>query len=129
MAILRNSNQDNDIQKTISRKNQSINKDLDLLDRKMDGLYKDIYISRPDNKDNLNNVLDKLDSTIDKLQGMDNSVAGMTELLKRVDSQNQTNSKQLMSSVQDLFNNQNVLGTMFRNDDIHKYIADRKSVV
>ena len=123
MAILRNSNQHTDIQKTISRKNQSINKDLDLLDRKMDGLYKDIYISRPDNKDNLNNVLDKLDSTIDKLQGMDNSVAGMTELLKRVDSQNQTNSKQLMSSVQDLFNNQNVLGTMFRNDDIHKYIA------
>ena len=52
MAILRNSNQDSDIQKTISRKNQSINKDLDLLDRKMDGLYKDIYISRPDNKDN-----------------------------------------------------------------------------
>ena len=123
MAILRNSSQDTDIQKAISRKNQSINKDLDLLDRKMDGLYKDIYISRPDNKDNLNNVLDKLDSTIDKLQGMDNSVAGMTELLKRVDSQNQTNSKQLMSSVQDLFNNQNVLGTMFRNDDIHKYIA------
>lgn len=36
MAILRNSNQDSDIQKTISRKNQSINKDLDLLDRNID---------------------------------------------------------------------------------------------
>ena len=40
--------------KGISRSNggAAIDKKLDLLDQKLDGLYKDIYISRPDNKDN-----------------------------------------------------------------------------
>jgi hypothetical protein len=122
MAIIRNSDQDKE-DKAITRRNNSINKDLDLLDRKMDGLYKDIYISRPDNKDNLDDILDNLDSTLDKLQGMDSSAAGMTELLKRVDGVDKNNSKDLMNSVQEMFNDQNLIGSMFKNEDIHKFIA------
>lgn len=122
MAILRNANQDKE-DKNINRRNNSINKDLDLLDRKMDGLYKDIYISRPDNKFNLDNILDNIDSALDKLQGMDTSAAGMTELLKRVDGVDKSNSQKLMNSVQEMFNDQNIIGTMFKNEDIHKYIA------
>ena len=33
----------------------------------MDGLYKDIYISRPDNRFNIDNIVDNLDNVIDKL--------------------------------------------------------------
>ena len=96
---------------------------LDLLDQKMDELYKDIYISRPDNKQNLDSMIDNLDSVIDKLQGVDSSVSSMSELLRRIDSTGEGNTKKLMSSVQDLFNDQNLIGSLFANDNIHNYIA------
>ena len=102
---------------------RAISKNLDILDRKMDELYKDIYISRPDNKENLDNIIDNLDDILDKLQGADTSAAGMTELLRRVDSNNKSNSEQLISSVQSLFEDQNVLGTIMANDSMHKFIA------
>ena len=96
---------------------------LDLLDQKMDALYKDIYISRPDNKQNLDSMIDDLDTTIDKLQGIDANVSSMSELLRRIDSTGESNTKKLMSSVQDLFNDQNLIGSLFANDTIHNYIA------
>ena len=96
---------------------------LDLLDQRMDGLYKDIYISRPDNKQNLDSMIDGLDSAIDKLQGIDSSVSSMSELLRRIDKNGESNTTKLMSSVQDLFNDQNLIGSLFANDTIHNYIA------
>lgn len=96
---------------------------LDLLDQKMDALYKDIYISRPDNKQNLDTMINNLDTAIDKLQGIDASVSTMSELLRRIDGTGESNTKQLMSSVQDLFNDQNLIGSLFANDNIHNYIA------
>lgn len=106
-----------------SSTSRAINKKLDLLDQKMDKLYKDIYISRPDNKQNLDLMIDNLDSVIDKLQGADTTVAGMSELLRRVDKSDSDNTKKLMSSVQDLFNDQNIIGSLAVNDQIHNYIA------
>ena len=102
---------------------KGVSKKLDLLDRKMDGLYKDIYVSRPDNKQNLDSMIDDLDTAIDKLQGIDSSVASMSELLRRIDGDESSNTKKLMSSVQDLFNDQNLIGSLFANDNIHNYIA------
>ena len=96
---------------------------LDLLDQRMDGLYKDIYISRPDNKQNLDSMIDGLDTAIDKLQGIDASVSSMSELLRRIDKNGESNTTKLMSSVQDLFNDQNLIGSLFANDTIHNYIA------
>ena len=96
---------------------------LDLLDQKLDALYKDIYISRPDNKQNLDTMIDNLDTAIDKLQGIDASISSMSELLRRIDGTGESNTKQLMSSVQDLFNDQNLIGSLFANDNIHNYIA------
>ena len=105
------------------RTNRSISHKLDLLDQKMDGLYKDIYISRADNKQNLDSMIDNLDSVIDKLQGTDASVSGMSELMRRINDSDGNNTKKLMNSVQDLFNDQNLIGSLFANDNIHNYIA------
>jgi hypothetical protein len=54
---------------------RAINHDLDLLSKKMDGLYKDIYTTRPDNNKNLDDIIDNIDTVLDKLQGSDNSTA------------------------------------------------------
>lgn len=105
------------------RASKSISHKLDLLDQKMDGLYKDIYISRADNKQNLDSMIDNLDSVIDRLQGTDASVSGMSELMRRINDSDGNNVKKLMSSVQDLFNDQNLIGSLFANDNIHNYIA------
>jgi len=102
---------------------RAINKKLDLLDQKMDSLYKDIYVSRPDNKHMLDDMIDSIDSVIDRLQGSETDTAGMTELIKRVDAKNNSNVNKMVASVQELFSDQNLLGTMFKNDDIHKFIT------
>ena len=55
----------NDSNNAIS-KSRALNHDLDLLNQKMDGLYKDIYTTRPDNKNNLDSIIDDLVSASDK---------------------------------------------------------------
>ena len=111
--------------KGISRSNggAAIDKKLDLLDQKLDGLYKDIYISRPDNKQNLDAMIDNLDAVIDQLQGSDTTVSGMSELLRRVDKVGESNTNKMIKSVQELFEDQTVLGALMMNDSIHNYIA------
>ena len=47
---------------------RSISSKLDLLDDKLDGLYKSVYISRPDNKNNMNDIINRLDDSIYKIQ-------------------------------------------------------------
>lgn len=108
---------------TKSNGGTAIDKKLDLLDQKLDGMYKDIYISRPDNKQNLDTMIDNLDTVIDQLQGSDSSVSGMSELLRRVDKVGDSNTNKMIQSVQDLFEDQTVLGTLMMNDSIHNYIA------
>ena len=76
----------NNAANTSKYSNRSINHKIDLLDQKLNSMYKDTYISRPDNKDNLDMVINRMDSVLDKLQGSDTSVSGMSELLRRVDS-------------------------------------------
>lgn len=102
-----------------------ISKKLDLLDQKMDGLYRNIYISRPDNKKNLENILNQLDDAIDSIQQYNVSISGMSELMRRLDrnSGNTTNVDKLMNSVGELFNDQNLINTLFANNDMHKFIA------
>lgn len=102
---------------------RAINAKLDLLDKKMDHLYKDIYISRPDNRQNLDKIIDDLDSALDRLQGEDISVSGMSELLRRIDSKTDNSSQQLIDSVQELFSDGNLIGTLAQNDNMHRYIA------
>lgn len=108
------------IRPTTSR---GVSRKLDLLDQKMDALYKDIYISRPDNKQNLDKMIDNLDTAIDNLQGIDQKASSMSELLRRIDKTGESNTKKMMASVQDLFNDQNLIGSLFANDNIHNYIA------
>ncbi len=125
MATADRNNSNTPDQSGVSRTNggSSINKKLDLLDQKLDGLYKDIYISRPDNKQNLDRIIDSLDDVIDKLQGSDTTVSGMSELLRRVDKNSESNAKKMISSVQDMFEDQTLIGSLLMNDSIHSYIA------
>ena len=111
----------------ISRSNggAKINKKLDLLDQKVNALYKDIYITRPDNKHNLDTMLDNLDSALDRLQGFDTSTAGMTELMRRLDTSGSANSDKLISTVAELFEDNNILGSLVFNDAMHSYIASQ----
>lgn len=102
---------------------RKINKKMDLLNQKMDGLYKDIYITRPDDRQNMNTIIDKLDTAIDHLQNTDSDVSGMSELLRRIDMNNTPNTDRYLQSVQDLFSDQGVLNSLFRNDEIHELIA------
>lgn len=110
--------------KQTNRSNRGINNKLDLLDQKMDSLYRDVYISRPDNKNNLSNTIDAMDSVIDRLQGTDNiSVSNMVTLLQRLDKKNDTNTEELINSVGEIFSDNGLIGTLFNNQDIHKHIS------
>lgn len=121
MAITRDSGSVSDsLEKSTSR---AVNKKLDLLDKKMGALYKDVYISRPDNKDNLQDIIDNMDNVIDRLHGNDITVSGMTELLKRVDNENSTNTRKFLNSVEDLFSDSTFINSLMLNNDVHKYIA------
>lgn len=107
----------------IQSRYRRINKKIDILDKKMDGLYKDIYISRPDDRNNLDHITDRLDTAIDRLQNSSNDISGTSELLRRIDLQNTPNTNKYLDSVRDLFSDQSVLNSLFSNENIHKYIA------
>mgnify|MGYP002626750997 CR=1 FL=1 len=124
MPTIREDSNPNSQQQQIGiRRNRAVEKKIDILDRKVDALYKDIYVTRTDNIHNIDDIIDNIDSTIDKLQGLDMGASGMTELLRRVDSKENTNTEKLMRSVSDLFSNDNLLSSVFMNDDVHKFIA------
>lgn len=125
MAIIRrySYNEASESDKDVQSKYNRINKKIDLLDRKMDGLYKDIYISRPDNRNSLSDITDKLDTAIDRLQNASNDISNTSELLRRIDLQNTPNTNKYLESVKDLFNDQGVLNSLFSNENVHKYIA------
>ena len=106
-----------------TRANRGIDKKLDLLDSKIDSLYKDIYVSRPDNRSNLSDIISSLDNSIDRLQGSDTSVSGMTELLRRIENEGTKNSDKLMRSVRGLFEDETLVGSLMVNQDMHNYIA------
>lgn len=119
------SNNDNKVEEKIPR---SISSKLDLLDTKLDNLYKNVYISRPDNQHNMNDIIRKLDDSIDKLQSNELNVSGMSELLRRIDKENGVSNKDvdnLMTSVQGLISDESLLNTLYNNDDIHKYILSQ----
>jgi hypothetical protein len=50
-------------------------------------------------------------------------VAGMSELIRRIDKKQNTSTSQLMDSVTDLFTDQNLIGVLASNDTIHRYLA------
>ena len=107
------------------RSSRKINRKLDLLDQKMDGLYKNIYITRPDNRKNLDDILNQLDDAIDAIQQDNVNISGMSELMRRLDNTSGSNVDRLMNNVGELFNDQNLINTLFANDEIHKYIASQ----
>ena len=120
MATTKDISNSNTIDKSTSR---TINNKLDLLDKKIDSFYNDIYLSRTDNRDNLDKIMDNLDNAIDNLQGSDTTVSNMSELLRRIDSTNNSNAEDVINSVQSMFNDGNILGSYIMNNNIHDYIA------
>ena len=127
MPVLRNFRYNTSVKEANSesgiRSSRKISKKLDIIDQKMNGLYRDIYVSRPDNKDNLDNIIDDLDLAIDKLQLTDSSTSGMSELLRRISLKNNVSTKDLEKSVEELFSDQRLLTSLFANTDIHRYIS------
>ena len=122
MAIIRNSGSTNDKDSSFSS-SRKITKKLDLLDQKINGLYRDVYVSRPDNKENLDKILTRLDDAINRIQNDNINVSGISELLRRVEQQDGATVKNLMDSVGELFSDQNLVNSLFANQDVHKYIS------
>ena len=108
--------------KKSSSTSRKISKKLDLLDRKLDGLYRDIYVSRPDNRQNMDTIVDKLDQGIDDLLNNDVSISGMSELIRRLDSSSRSDTDKLFASVSDIFGDQNLIDNLTAYQDTHKYI-------
>ena len=108
-------------------RSRNISKKIDILNKKLDTIYKDIYISRPDNIRNLDSSIDRIDSAIDKLQNSDISVSRMSELLQRINDNNalgtNKNVKDLMNSVESIFNDPSIIGSLFANDNMYKFIS------
>ena len=122
MAIIRNIGSTNDKDSSFSS-SRKITKKLDLLDQKINGLYRDVYVSRPDNKENLDKILTRLDDAINRIQNDKINVSGISELLRRVEQQDGATVKNLMDSVGELFSDQNLVNSLFANQDVHKYIS------
>ena len=109
---------------SISAPSRKVKKQLDIISKKMDGLYKDTYITRPDNRNNLDTVMDDLDVAINRIASVDNdNIATMSELIRRLDKKNTTNINEFNLKLNDLFNNNNLIGELFANTDMYKYIA------
>lgn len=123
MATIQQDNSANSEQN--KRQSRNINKKIDILDKKIDSLYKDIYISRTDNRKNLDDIINSIDDTIDKLQGVETSASGLTELLRRVERQDKTNTGKFLSSVTELFENENLVGSVIINDETHQFIRSQ----
>ena len=112
---------DNDDLQDTSRK---LKNQFNLLNQKMDALYKDTYISRPDNKKNLESISNSLDDAINKLASMDNdNIATMSELLRRIDNKNNVDRTKLNNNIQELFNDNNLVANLLSTTDVYKYIA------
>lgn len=107
------------------RQSRSINKKIDILDKKVDSLYNDIYITRTDNKKNLEDIINNIDDTIDKLQGAEMNASGISELLRRVDRQESNNTTKFMKGVTELFENENLVGNVVIHDETHQYIMSQ----
>lgn len=125
MPIIRNpfSSYTEDTKTPSSSGYRKIDKKINLLNQKMDGLYKDIYITRPDNRQNMDSIIDKLDQAIDNLQDSEMNVSNLSELLRRIDRGSNSNTYDCLKSVEELFGNQNLINSLFANENIIKYIA------
>lgn len=104
---------------------RKINSKLDQLDKKMDNLYTDIYLSRPDNRHNMEAIIDKIDTSFDRLQDSDISISGMSELLRRIEEKGNSNASfnELSKGISDIFGNEALLGSLFENEEMHRYIS------
>lgn len=126
MAVTRDNNDNTTI---TSRR---VSKQLDLIDQKMDSLYSDIYITRPDNKNNLKQLEDELLDSIDSLDVINpNNVSGMSELLRRIQYRNSPsnkNVKELEDNVSTLLSDTGLITTLFANESIHNYISSQNYI-
>ena len=108
----------------VAAPSRKVKKQLDIISKKINGLYKDTYITRPDDKNNLDDVMDNLDVAINRLASMDNdNVATMSELIRRIDKKDKSTFDKLTGSLSDMFNDNNLIGELFANTDMYKYIA------
>ena len=109
---------------SISAPSRKVKKQLDILSKKMDGLYKDSYLTRPDDKKNLYTIMDELDVAINRIASVDNdNIATMSELIRRLDKKQSTSIDKMNLALSDMFNNNNLVGELFANTDMYKYIA------
>jgi len=109
---------------SIATPSRKVKNNLDILSKKIDGLYKDTYLTRPDDRKNLDNIMDELDVAINRIASIDNdNIATMSELIRRLDKKESVNKEKLNYALADMFNDNNLVGELFANTDMYKYIA------
>ena len=109
---------------SIAAPSRKVKNNLDILSKKMDGLYRDTYLTRPDDRKNLDVIMDELDAAINRIASVDNdNVATMSELIRRLDKKDSVKNEKLNTSLTEMFNDNNLVGELFANTDMYKYIA------
>ena len=109
---------------SVSAPSKKVKKQLDILSKKIDGLYKDTYLTRPDDRNNLDSVMDDLDVAINRIASVDNdNIATMSELIRRLDKKQSVDTNKMNIELANMFNDNNLVGELFSNTDMYKYIA------
>ena len=109
---------------SVGSPSRKVKKQLDILSKKIDSVYKDTYLTRVDNKNNLDDIMDNIDVAINRIASVDNdNIASMSELMRRLDKKNKTSYDKINSSLIEMFNDNNLIGELFANTDLYKYIA------
>ena len=115
--------------KTNQRGNlSSINKSFEIIDSKMDDIFKSTYNARQDNKKILDNITDDIYGTVNKILSGDEyiqNVPNITRLYSRLDKKlpsNSTVSTDDVRSIADVLTNNNLLSTMTTTPEVNRYI-------
>lgn len=109
------------------KSNRIIKNNLDLLDKSLDDLYNATYADSKYNYTNAKNIRDNIDNHIDNIMAntySDGSVGNLTKLYSKLVEKNGTNND-VLSAVQDMFNDQAVSANILSTWMEQKWIKDR----
>lgn len=103
---------------------RKVSKELDNLDHNMDSLYQTTYISRSDNKRDLDNIVTTIDDTVDKIinGGSGPKLSDLSNLYMRVQKKKGVSNTNLVKGAMELFADNNIINSLSLNQDYMKYI-------
>lgn len=103
---------------------RSLNRRLSAIDSRMTNLYNTTYATRSDNKEDLERITGDIEGTLASIIG-NNAVERLSDvsnLFVRLQKKKGVSNDQLVNGAMELFNNNNIIGTLSATTDIMKGI-------